>query len=115
MANETDPPTIKATKANTKGDTHFSAGNYQASVKNYTHAINLVPSDYVYYLNRSKAQAALEEFKEALLDANSALSLKLVSPDSFLWRGLAYYGLRQFKEAVKRMRKASKLFLRMRS
>ena len=69
-------------------------------MEHFTTAIASDPKSHVLYSNRSAANAALEEYKAALLDANKCIDL---SPD---WakghsrRGAAYVGLKNWRAAL---------------
>ncbi|GKE68066.1 HSP70-HSP90 organizing protein 2 [Tanacetum coccineum] len=66
MADATDSPTSLANRAIEEGDGVYSDGKNVLAVDSYTHAINIIPYDHVYYLKRSAAQTALKDYKEAL-------------------------------------------------
>jgi|EP00908_Phaeocystis_cordata_P026935 tetratricopeptide (TPR) repeat protein len=89
-----------AEEAKALGNAAFKAKNFKEAVEHFTTAIASDPKSHVLYSNRSAANAALEEYKAALLDANKCIDL---SPD---WakghsrRGAAYVGLKNWRAAL---------------
>lgn len=53
----------------------FADGNFTTALELYSHAITLNPSCPVYYGNKSFCSIKLENYGDALADANKALEL----------------------------------------
>lgn len=84
-----------------EGNRLFSMQCYEDAVGMYTRACNASPMDYRGYSNRCASYTALGKYKEALADANQALTLE--SKVAKVWgrKGLAHACLKQHHEAVK--------------
>ena len=65
-----------AVQAKNRGNEAFSKGNYQEAIKHFTDAVNLDPNNHVLYSNRSASFASLQNYKEALVDADKTINLK---------------------------------------
>jgi len=58
------------------GNKHFQAGRYNEAVEAFSSAIELDPSNYILYSNRSAAYLNLKKFQNALEDATKVVELK---------------------------------------
>ena len=59
-----------------------------------------VDSDHLLFSNRSYAYASLNQFAEALNDAEKVVQLRPDWPKGFFRKGSALYGLGQYEDAV---------------
>ena len=90
-----------ADEAKAKGNTAFSAGQFEEAIKHFSEAITLAPSNHVLYSNRSASYASLHKYKEALDDAQKTVELKPDWAKGYSRLGAAYIGLGKHDEAVK--------------
>ena len=90
-----------ADEAKAKGNTAFSAGQFEEAIKHFSEAITLAPSNHVLYSNRSASYASLHKYKEALDDAQKTVELKPDWVKGYSRLGAAYIGLGKHDEAVK--------------
>ncbi|XP_057811267.1 hsp70-Hsp90 organizing protein 1-like [Salvia miltiorrhiza] len=94
-----------ADEAKAKGNAAFSAGNFTDAVRHFTDAINLAPTNHVLYSNRSAAYASLNQFSEALSDAEKTVELKADWGKGYSRLGAAHIGLQSYNDAVSAYRK----------
>lgn len=67
---------LDCTELRLKGNDHFAAGEYQAAVACYSHAIEFSLFDPLLYGNRALSYLKLRKLREALSDAKRAVYLK---------------------------------------
>eukprot|EP00873_Tetraselmis_striata_P019018 jgi/Tetstr1/439282/TSEL_027723.t1 len=74
------------------GNTAFATGKYQEAIAAFTKAIECDGTDHVFFSNRSASYASLEQYKEAIADAEKCIEL---NPS---WgKGYTRLGLAKFK------------------
>lgn len=93
-------PELTAEEAKAAGNAAFKAKNYSEAVAHFSAAIAADPNNHVLYSNRSAANAALEDYKAALLDANKCIDIKPDWAKGQSRRGAAYVGLRNWPAAI---------------
>lgn len=89
-----------ALQAKNKGNEAFSKGNFQEAIKHFTEAIKLDPTNHVLYSNRSASFASLQQYKEALVDADKTIDLKPDWSKGYSRKGAALFGLGKLDEAA---------------
>ncbi|KAF5729882.1 Heat shock protein STI [Tripterygium wilfordii] len=89
-----------AEEAKAKGNAAFSSGDYESSVRHFSDAIDLAPTNHVLYSNRSAAYASQNKYNEALTDAKKTVELKPDWSKGYSRLGAAHLGLKQAQEAV---------------
>ena len=82
-----------------RGNTCFSAGQYEEAIKEFTSAINLDSENHILYSNRSAAYAGLKNFNLALDDANKCIQLNKNFVKGYSRKGLALFNLKKYDEA----------------
>lgn len=82
-----------------KGNALFQEGKFEESIELFSQAIELNPSNHVYYSNRSGAYASLENYHQALEDAAKCVELNPSWAKGYVRKGLAQFYLEQVKEA----------------
>lgn len=92
--------TIISTPLQAKGNTAFSAGNFDEAITHFTDAIATDPSNHVLFSNRSAAYASLQQYQTALEDALKVTQLKPDWPKGYSRLGAAYFGLKDWDAAV---------------
>lgn len=90
----------KAQEAKAKGNTEFSAKNYQAAIEHFTEAIKHDPSDHVFFSNRSACYASLEQYDKALADGAECVRLKPDWPKGYTRKAHAEFFLKKFDDAI---------------
>lgn len=88
-----------ADEAKAKGNAAFSAGKFEESIKHFSDAIALSPSNHVLYSNRSASYASLNKYQEALEDAKKTVELKPDWVKGYSRLGAAYVGLGKHDDA----------------
>ena len=99
----------QAERYKSQGNNALKANLFGEAVELYTKAISLDPNSEVYFSNRSAAYANMERYKEALDDAQEAVTLKPGWVKGHLRRGSALTGLKKHEEARKAYMKAHQL------
>eukprot|EP00945_MAST-04E_sp_MAST-4E-sp1_P001225 g1225.t1 len=89
-----------AVEAKNMGNTAFASGKTREAVSCFTDAIDLDPTNEVYYSNRSAAYLKLKEHKKAALDAEKCIAMKPEWAKGFLRLGAAKFAGRLFEESV---------------
>eukprot|EP00042_Codosiga_hollandica_P056623 m.819433 g.819433 ORF g.819433 m.819433 type:complete len:617 (+) comp59392_c0_seq2:1050-2900(+) len=74
------------------GNKAFSAKDFNAAIKHFTDAIALDGSNHVLYSNRSASHASLNNFDQALHDANKTIELKPDWAKGYGRKGAALFG-----------------------
>ena len=77
-----------------------SQAKLQQALADCAKAIELTPTDFFGYMERSQVEITLLQFDEALADANKTIELKPDEPNGYKFRGFAYIGLSQWDKAV---------------
>uniref|UniRef100_A0A0K2T5Q1 protein-serine/threonine phosphatase n=1 Tax=Lepeophtheirus salmonis TaxID=72036 RepID=A0A0K2T5Q1_LEPSM len=80
---------------------HFQEEHYNYAIECYTKAIEIDPSNAVYYANRSIANLRLESFGYALEDASKSIEIDRTYLKAYYRRAAAYMALGKFKFALK--------------
>jgi len=84
-----------------KGNGCFKQKNYDGALHYYSQAIALNPRDEVLYSNRSAAYYEIGEFKLALKEADTCISITSDFWKGYSRRGDALKGLERWEEAIK--------------
>lgn len=79
----------------------FSAKDYDNAIKYYTEALELNPSNAIYYSNRSLAYLRTECYGYALADATKALEIDKNYIKGYYRRATSNMALGKFKAALK--------------
>jgi stress-induced-phosphoprotein 1 len=94
-----------AEEAKAKGNAAFSAGDFSTAVRHFTDAIALAPTNHVLYSNRSAAYASLNQYSEALADAEKTVELKPDWSKGYSRLGAAHVGLGHHDDAIESYKK----------
>lgn len=92
-----------------KGNAYMGEEKFQDSVDCYTRAIELNPTDPVYYCNRAAAFSKIDEFRKAIDDCQKALKLQPSYAKAYGRMGLAYSCMQMHEDAIVCYRKAKEL------
>ncbi|KAA8521897.1 hypothetical protein F0562_012789 [Nyssa sinensis] len=98
-----------ADEAKAKGNAAFAAGNYTDAVRFFGEAIDLAPTNHVLYSNRSAAHASLQQYTQALFDAEKTVELKPDWSKGYSRLGAAHLGLHHYDDAVSAYKKGLEL------
>jgi stress-induced-phosphoprotein 1 len=89
-----------------KGNVEFRNKNYAAAIPHFTAGLELDPKNHILYSNRSACYASLQQWNEALGDANKCIEL---SPPGwgkgYARLGAALHGAKKYDEALKAYQK----------
>lgn len=91
------------------GNEEFSKKNYEKSIECYTEAINLDPSNHLYFSNRSASYGALGKWAEAKADAKQCVALKPHFAKGFARLANAQRHLGQMTEAMESLKQGAKI------
>uniref|UniRef100_A0A8C2G6K0 Serine/threonine-protein phosphatase n=1 Tax=Cyprinus carpio TaxID=7962 RepID=A0A8C2G6K0_CYPCA len=90
-----------AEKLKEKANNYFKDKDYENAIKYYTEALELNPSNAIYYSNRSLAYLRTECYGYALVDATRALELDKNYIKGYYRRATSNMALGKFKAALK--------------
>ncbi|KAG7524205.1 stress-induced-phosphoprotein 1-like isoform X1 [Solea senegalensis] len=107
--NGTDTITKKSTSLTEKGIQLVQEGQYTQAVTMFTEAIKCDPKDYRFFGNRSYCYYCLEQYPQALADAERAIQLAQDWPKGHFRKGSALMGMKRYSEAEKAMEQVLKL------
>ena len=83
-----------------KGNGLVKEKKYKDALDCYTKAIEIDPNEPILYSNRSAMHFNLSEFNEALIDAETAISINSYYAKAYLRKGKALEGLNKAEEAL---------------
>ena len=83
-----------------KGNALVKEKKYKEALDCYSKSIEIDPNDPILYSNRSAMHLNLNEYDQALTDAEKAISLKPEYAKAYLRKGKALEGQQKFKEAL---------------
>jgi len=89
-----------AEKLKQKGNTLMSGKKYDEAIQSYTEAINLDPTNPVYYSNRAAAHSSKSDHLLAIGDAEKAIEVDPSYVKAYHRLGHANYSLENYKEAA---------------
>ncbi len=99
----------KAKEASAKAKEAFSKKDYPTAIKFYTEAISHDPTDHLLFSNRSACYASIEQYQDALDDANKCVELKPDFARGYGRKGLAEFYLKKYQDAEKSYSKGLEL------
>ncbi|KAF1375736.1 hypothetical protein PFLUV_G00223290 [Perca fluviatilis] len=107
--NGTDTTTKKSASLTEKGIKLVQEGQYAQAVSMFTEAIKCDPKDYRFFGNRSYCYYCLEQYPQALADAERSIQLAPDWPKGHFRKGSALMGMKRYSEAEKAMEQVLKL------
>uniref|UniRef100_A0AAZ3SCC2 Uncharacterized protein n=1 Tax=Oncorhynchus tshawytscha TaxID=74940 RepID=A0AAZ3SCC2_ONCTS len=107
--NETDAVTKRSALLTEKGIKLVQEGQYSQAVSMFTEAIRYNPKDYRFFGNRSYCYSCLEQYPQALSDAERSIQLAAAWPKGHFRKGSALIGMKRYSEAEKAMEQVLKL------
>nr|XP_033812067.1 small glutamine-rich tetratricopeptide repeat-containing protein alpha isoform X1 [Geotrypetes seraphini]XP_033812068.1 small glutamine-rich tetratricopeptide repeat-containing protein alpha isoform X1 [Geotrypetes seraphini]XP_033812069.1 small glutamine-rich tetratricopeptide repeat-containing protein alpha isoform X1 [Geotrypetes seraphini]XP_033812070.1 small glutamine-rich tetratricopeptide repeat-containing protein alpha isoform X1 [Geotrypetes seraphini] len=107
---ETDSPaesdTAEAERLKTEGNEQMKLENYETAVTFYTKALDLNPTNAVYFCNRAAAYSKLGNYAGAVQDCERAIEIDPNYSKAYGRMGLALSSLNKHREAVVYYQKA---------
>lgn len=85
------------------------SGQFLEAVELFNQAIELNPKDYRFYVNRSYCFDSIQDFRNALKDAETAIKLKPDWPKCHYRKGKALAGLKNYQESEIALKKVLQL------
>ncbi|XP_059215511.1 stress-induced-phosphoprotein 1 isoform X2 [Centropristis striata] len=107
--NGTDTMTKKSASLTEKGIKLVQEGQYVQAVSMFTEAIKCDPKDNRFFGNRSYCYYCLEQYPQALVDAERSIQLAPDWPKGHFRKGSALMGMKRYSEAEKAMEQVLKL------
>ena len=92
---------LQAQKIKQQANECFANGQFEKAIDLYSDAINLDPTDAVFYSNRSFAHLRMESYGYSLTDANKAIQLNPNFVKAYYRRASANFAMGKFKIALK--------------
>ncbi|KAM4607676.1 uncharacterized protein ACJ7VT_015869 [Polymixia lowei] len=92
-----------------KGIKLVQEGQYSQAVSMFTEAIRYDPKDYRFFGNRSYCYSCLEQYPQALADAERSIQLAPDWPKGHFRKGSALMGMKRYSEAEKAMEQVLEL------
>lgn len=105
----TDMMSKKSASLTEKGIKLVQEGQYAQAVTMFTEAIKCDPKDYRFFGNRSYCYSCLEQYPQALADAERSIQLAPDWPKGYFRKGIALMGMKRYSEAEKAMEKVLRL------
>ncbi|KAJ3610583.1 hypothetical protein NHX12_022675 [Muraenolepis orangiensis] len=93
----------KSASLTEKGIQLVQEGRYSQAVSMFTEAIRCDPKDYRFLGNRSYCYSCLEQYSQALVDAERSIQLAPDWPKGYFRKGSALIGMKRYSEAEKAM------------
>ncbi|VDM95543.1 unnamed protein product [Onchocerca ochengi] len=90
----------KLTTLSNAANRAFYDGNFQKALKLYTEAIQLDPTNFILFSNRSAIFLRLKYFRESLDDAKQSIALNSKWAKGYFRKGDALCGFGKFDEAI---------------
>lgn len=106
--NGTDTMTKKSASLTEKGITLVQEGQYAHAASMFTEAIKCDPKDYRFFGNRSYCYYCLEQYPQALADAERSIQLAPDWPKGHFRKGSALMGMKRYSEAERAMEQVLK-------
>ncbi|XP_045070094.1 hsp70-Hsp90 organizing protein 2-like isoform X2 [Coregonus clupeaformis] len=107
--NGTDAVTKRSASLTEKGIKLVQEGQYSQAIIMFTEAIRYDPKDYRFFGNRSYCYSCLEQYPQALSDAERSIQLAPDWPKGYFRKGSALIGMKRYSEAEKAMEQVLKL------
>jgi len=99
----------KAENFKIEGNGYMKNGAFDEAIKSYNKAIEIDPTNAVYFCNRAAAQTGKQAYDRALTDCRKALEIDPDYSKAFSRMGLTYSKMEAFESAVECYEKALKL------
>lgn len=91
---------MSAAEYKAKGDNHLKAKEFDLAIEAYSKAIELNPSDHVFYSNRSAAYLSKGDAQHAFEDGQKCIEVNPSFAKGYSRKGAALHSLKRYKEAM---------------
>lgn len=99
----------KAEEHKHAGNTHLTAKRAESAIEEYTKAIELDPSNAIYYSNRAAAYTMKGDYEEAIEDCQMAININPSYAKGYSRLGAAFMGQEDYEQAMGAYEKAVQL------
>jgi len=93
-------PPLSPEEYKAKGNDLYKAGDFVGAHEFYTKAINLNPSNAIYYCNRAETSRKLGHFDAVVKDCKEAIGIDPLYTKAYVRLGFALVKLGRYKEAI---------------
>lgn len=100
LASSSVKPEYLADGYNYRGISYGKLEKNDLAIKDYTKAIELVPTEALFYSNRGSAYSRMQNFALAIADLTKAIGIKKDDAGLYFSRGYAYMELRDNEKAL---------------
>lgn len=100
----------RAEECKKEGNVHFKANKYPEAIEAYSRAIELVPTNAVYWSNRAFCHIKMENYGLALEDAGTAIEANPKYVKGYYRKGASYLAMGNYKEGLKSFKQVLKIF-----
>jgi len=108
-AEPTDAEKEQAEAKKVEGNDYMRDGKFHEAIASYTSAIQLHPTNAIYYSNRAAAYAKLQDNKNSILDCEHAVKIDPTYSKAYGRMGLAYFNDEQYEKAMEAYENALRL------
>ena len=105
---ETKMPNAAADAKKAEGNAAFVKKDYPTAIARYTEAIEIDPSNHVYFSNRSAAHLGAKDFEAARADGQMTIQLNETFVKGYHRLALALQGLNKYEEALDVLKRGQK-------
>lgn len=99
----------KAEALKLEGNKAVASKNYALAITKYTEAIEVLPTNAIYYANRAAAHSSLKQYDEAIEDAQKAIEIDPNYSKGYSRLGFAKYAQNKPEEALEAYKKVMDL------
>lgn len=91
---------LTADQLKDRGNELMKVSNYKEAVRFYTKAIELTPTNHIYYANRAAAHTHLKDYRSAVIDCEKSISLDGRYSKAFSRLGTALFYESNYQRAI---------------
>lgn len=95
----------KAETLKLEGNKAMASKDFELAIKKYSDAIEVLPTNAVYYANRAAAHSSMKAYEEAIKDAESAIKTDPTYSKGYSRLGYAKFALGQAEDALEAYKK----------
>lgn len=95
----------KAETLKLEGNKAMACKDFELAIKKYSDAIEVLPTNAVYYANRAAAHSSMKAYEEAIKDAESAIKTDPTYSKGYSRLGYAKFALGQAEDALEAYKK----------
>ncbi|AMD20154.1 HCR004Wp [Eremothecium sinecaudum] len=106
---ETTEESKKAEELKLEGNKAMAVKDFATAIAKYSEAIEILPTNAVYYSNRAAAYSSMKKYEEAIKDAESAIKADPSYSKGYSRLGFSNYALGRYEEALEAYSKVLKI------